>query len=64
MIPIDFGQLVAVVGPTGAIVLAMYFNRKPDPEKSGSNPLTGISDRLERLEHMLTEILTILRERK
>ena len=64
MTPGDLGQLATTFGPTTAILLVMYLNRKPDAAKPGSNPISGISERLERMENAQTRILTILEERK
>lgn len=56
MTPNDAGQLAATFGPTAAILLVMYLNRKPDKD-TAKDPLNEIKD-------LLKEILWIVKDKK
>jgi hypothetical protein len=47
--PIDFAQLSAVIGPTAAVFVVMYLNRKPDAEKPPANPMAGVEVQIEQM---------------
>lgn len=63
MTPNDAVQLATTFGPTTAILLVMYLNRKPDKDKP-SDPIGGMADKLDHIKEQNTRILWILESKK